>query len=122
VQQRELVVLSLRQPGSTSQSSIKEPKISLPTKFHGTCSQFRGFLNKLCLVINMHPNRYPSDGSRVGLVGPSMVCTITREEIPNLKELETFIVGFQASFNTTYSLRTTINKIRRVLRQGDQPA
>jgi hypothetical protein len=39
VQQLELVVLSLRQ-GSTSHSSIKEPKISLPAKFDGTRSQF----------------------------------------------------------------------------------
>jgi hypothetical protein len=30
VQQLELLVLSLRQQGSTSQSFIKEPKISLP--------------------------------------------------------------------------------------------
>jgi hypothetical protein len=44
VQQLELVVLSLRQQGSTSHSSIKEPKISLPTMFDGTRSQFRGFL------------------------------------------------------------------------------
>jgi hypothetical protein len=40
VQQIELVVLSLRQQGSTSHSSIKEPKISLLAKFDGTRSQF----------------------------------------------------------------------------------
>jgi hypothetical protein len=63
VQQLELVVLSLRQQGSTSHSSIKEPKISLPAQFDGTHSQFRGFLNQVRLVINMHPNRYLSDAS-----------------------------------------------------------
>jgi hypothetical protein len=38
VQQLELLVLSLRQQGSISQSSIKESKIRLPIKFDGTCS------------------------------------------------------------------------------------
>jgi hypothetical protein len=38
VQQLELVVLSLQQQGAASQSSIKEPKISLPAEFDGTRS------------------------------------------------------------------------------------
>ena len=69
VQQLEAIVLSLRQQASTSQSLLKEPKISLPTKFDGTRSQFRGFLNQVRLIIHMHPNRYPTDTTRVGLVG-----------------------------------------------------
>ena len=45
VQQLEVVVLSLRQQASTSQSLLNRPKISLPTKFDGKRSQFQGFLN-----------------------------------------------------------------------------
>ena len=38
-------------------------------KFDGTRLQLRGFLNQVRLVIQMHPSRYPTDASRVGLVG-----------------------------------------------------
>jgi hypothetical protein len=128
VQQLELVVLSLRQQASTSQTLIKEPKISLPAKFDGTRSQFRGFLNQVRLVINMHPNRYPNDASRVGLVGTLLTGTalawfapLLEKKSPVLENFETFITEFQESFSDTDSVRTAINKIRR-LRQGDRPA
>jgi hypothetical protein len=128
VQQLELVVLSLRQQGSMSQSFIKEPKISLPAKFDGTRSQFRGFLNQVRLIINMHPNRYPTDASRVGLVGTLLTGTalawfapLLEKKSPVLENFDTFITEFQASFSDTDSVRTAINKIRR-LRQGDRPA
>ena len=38
-------------------------------KFDGTQSQFRGFLNQVRLVIQMHPSRYPTGASRMGVVG-----------------------------------------------------
>ena len=41
VQQLEAIMLSLRQKGSTSQSFLKEPKISLPTKFDAIVSVSR---------------------------------------------------------------------------------
>ena len=92
IQHHEAVVLSLPQQASTSQNLLKEPKISLPTKFDGTRSQFQGFLNKIRLLIHMHPKRYPIDVGRVGLVGTlligtctSMVCSIAREEVPNTR-------------------------------------
>ena len=69
VQQLEATIVSLQQQGSSSQGIHREPKIGLPTKFDGTRSQFRGFLNQVRLVIQMHPSRYPTDASRVGLVG-----------------------------------------------------
>ena len=128
VQQLEAVVLSLRQQASTSQSLLKEPKISLPTKFDGTRSQFRGFLNQVRLIIHMHPNRYPTDTTRVGLVGTLLTGTalawfapLLEKKSPILENFDTFINEFQASFGDTDSVRTAINKIRR-LRQGDRPA
>jgi hypothetical protein len=48
---------------------IKEPRISLPDKFDGTRSKFRGFVNQIQLITFLQPQRYPTDESRVGLVG-----------------------------------------------------
>jgi hypothetical protein len=69
VKQLEATIVSLQQQGSNHQGIHKDPKFGLPTKFDGTRSQFRGFLNQVRLVIQMHPSRYPTDVSRVGLVG-----------------------------------------------------
>ena len=60
---------ALQQQGSSPQGFHKEPKIGLPVKFDGIRSQFRGFLNQVRLVLQMHPSRYPTDASRVGLIG-----------------------------------------------------
>ena len=127
VQQLELLVVSLRQQGSTCQSFITEPKISLPAKFDGTRSQFRGFLNQVRLVINMHPNRYPTDASRVGLVGTLLTGTalawfapLLEKKSSVLENFEAFITEFKETFSDTDSVRTVINKIRR-LHQGDRP-
>ena len=51
VQQFEATIVSLQQQGSSTQGILKEPKISLPLKFDGTQSQFRGFPNQVRLVI-----------------------------------------------------------------------
>ena len=128
VHELELALVSLRQQASSSQNLCKEPKICLPGKFDGTRSQFRGFLNQVRLVIHMHPNRYPTDSSRVGLVGTLLSGTalawfapLLEKKSPLLNNFEEFIKEFQASFGDTDSIRTAINKLRR-LRQGDRPA
>ena len=69
MQQLEATIVSLQQQGPSPQRIHKEPKVGLPTKFDETRSQFRGFLNQVCLLIQMHPSRYPTDASRVRLVG-----------------------------------------------------
>ena len=56
VQQLEATIVALQQQGSSTQGIHKEPKIGLPMKFDGTRSQFRGFPNKVQLVIQMHPS------------------------------------------------------------------
>jgi hypothetical protein len=78
--------------------------------------------------MNMHPNRYPNDASRVGLIrtlltGTTLVwfAPLLEKKFPIFENFETFIAKFQASFSDTDSVRTTINKIRR-LTQGDRPA
>ena len=47
----------------------KEPRVSLPDKFDGTRSKFRGFVNQIRLITFLQPEHYPTDEARVGLVG-----------------------------------------------------
>ena len=65
VQQLEVTIVSSQQEGSSTQGTPKEPKFNLPMKFDEIRSQFRGFLNQILLVIQMHPSSYPTDASRV---------------------------------------------------------
>ena len=50
-------------------NETKEPRVSLPEKFDGTRSKFRGFVNQVRLITILQPQRYPTDVARVGLVG-----------------------------------------------------
>ena len=118
VHELELTLLSLRQQASCSQSIPKEPKICLPGKFDGTRSQFRGFLNQVCLVIHMHPSRYPTDASRVGLVGTLLSGTalawfapLLEKRSSLLEDFDAFIEEFKASFGDMDSVRTAINNM-----------
>ena len=128
VHQLEAALITLRQQALQAPNSTKEPKISLPSKFDGTRSQFRGFLNQVRLVFQMHPTRYPTDSARVGLVGTLLTGTtlawfapLLEKKCPILDNFDEFVKEFQACFGDTDSMRTTINKIRRI-RQGDRPA
>ena len=47
----------------------KEPRISLLEKFDGTSSTFRGFVNQIQLIIALQSERYPTEESRVRLIG-----------------------------------------------------
>ena len=121
VHQLEATILTLREQASGAQNSPREPKISLPAKFDGTRSLFRGFLNQVRLVIQLHPNRYPTDVARVGLVGTLLCSTVLAwftplldKKSPLMEDFEAFVKEFQASFGDTDSTRTTINKIRRL--------
>ena len=128
VQQLESTIIILQQQRVEGQGSIKEPKISLPAKFDGSRTHFRGFLNQVCLVIQMETMRYPIDASRVGLVGTlltgialSWFAPLLEKNSPLLNNFEEFIKEFKACFGDTDGVSTTINKIR-TLRQGDQPS
>ena len=67
----------------------------------------------------MHPSRYPTDVSRVGLVGMLLsgsalawFAPLLEKESPLLNNFEEFLSDFKACFGDTNSIRTTINKIR----------
>ena len=74
----------------------------------------------------MHPTRYPTDASRVGLVGTLLTSTILswfapllETNSPLLNNFEEFIKELKACFGDTDSARTAINKIR-ILREEHQ--
>ena len=67
----------------------------------------------------MHPSRYPTDVSRVGLVGTLLsgsalawFTPLLEKESPLLNNYEEFLREFKACFGDTDNIRTTINKIR----------
>ena len=79
-------------------------------------------------MITLHPSHYPTDVDRMGLVGTSLTGTalawfapLLERHSPLLEDFEGFVKEFQANFGDTDSMRTVVNKIRR-LRQGDRPA
>ena len=79
-------------------------------------------MNQVLLVIQLHPNWYPTNVARVGLVGTLLCGTelawfapLLEKKSPLLEDIEAFVKEFQASFGDTDITRTTINKIRRLL-------
>ena len=51
------------------QAHHQDPKVSLPDKFDGTRSKYRGFVNQLRLIFQLQPDRYPDGRTQVGLLG-----------------------------------------------------
>ena len=115
----QLETTLLQRHATEVQTLSKEPKISLPAKFDGTRSQFRGFLNQVRLVIKLHPSCYPTDVARVGLVGTLLMGTVLpwfapllEKHSPLIEDFDEFIKEFQGNFGVTDSMRTT---------KGDRP-
>ena len=111
---------ALQQHSTRDEEVIQEPKISLPVKFNGTMSQFRGFLNQVQLIIQMDPTRYPPNVSRGGLVGIAPYLTGTtlswfapllEKKSPLLNDFEEFIKEFTICFVDRNSVRSTINNV-----------
>lgn len=108
--------------------SIKEPRISFPEKFDGTRSKFRGFVNQVRLVTLLQPHRYPTEGSRVGLVGTlftrqalSWFAPLFKKNFPILNDFEAFLAAFAEAFGDHDKIRSATTKIR-ALRQGARSA
>jgi hypothetical protein len=107
---------------------IKEPRISLPDKFDGTRSKFRGFVNQIQLITFLQPQRYPTDESRVGLVGTlltgqalSWFAPLFEKRSPILNNFEMFLAAFGEAFGEHDKIRWATTKIRS-LRQGSRSA
>ena len=106
----------------------KEPRVSLPEKFDGTRSKFRGFVNQIRLVIFLQPERYPTEASRVGLVGTllagqalSWFAPLFEKRSAILNNFETFLVAFAEAFGEHDKARWATTKIRS-LQQGSRSA
>jgi hypothetical protein len=106
----------------------KEPRISLPEKFDGTRSEYRGFINQVKLIISLHPSRYSSDKAKVGLVGTLLSKTaqawfapLVEKDSPLLNDFNEFLKEFGATFGDPDRNRTAALKLRN-LRQGSRPA
>jgi Retrotransposon gag protein len=115
-------------PPSTQQDPMvqqrKEPRVSLPDKFDGTRAKFRGFVNQIRLITALQPERYPTEESRVGLVGTlltgqalSWFAPLFEKQSPILNNFGTFLEAFAEAFGEHDKARWATTKIRS-LRQG----
>ncbi len=96
-----------------------EPKISLPEKFDGTRVKFRGFVNQVRLIMQLHLRRYFDDTIRVGFIGTLLTGTaatwfapILETSSPLLQDFNTFMVEFETMFGDSNKARTSANKLR----------
>jgi hypothetical protein len=118
----EAALPSVRQEPMVQQR--KEPRVSLPDKFDGTRSKFRGFVNQIRLITALQAERYPTEESRVGLVGTlltgqalSWFAPLFEKRSPILNNFETFLEAFAEAFGEHDKTRWATTKIRS-LRQG----
>src|SRR4029079_5876314 len=122
----EVVLPSVQQDPVVLQR--KEPRVSLPDKFDGTRSKFRGFVKQIRLITILQPERYPTEEARVGLVGTLLIgqalswCTpLFEKRSPILSHFETFLEAFAEAFGEHDKVRWATTKIRS-LRQGTRSA
>lgn len=106
----------------------KEPRVSLPDKFDGTRSKFRGFVNQIKLITVLQPERYPTEEARVGLVGTlltgqalSWFAPLFKKRSPILSNFEMFLEAFAEAFGEHDKVRWATTRIRS-LRQGMRSA
>ena len=109
-------------------TQYREPKIALPEKFDGSRSKFRGFLNQIRLIIQLHPHRYPDDSTQVGLIGSLLIGTALAWLAPLiesndaiLRNFPVFVHEFEATFGEADKAQVAANKIR-LLVQGNRAA
>ena len=111
---------------SLASSHFFEPKVSLPEKFDGTRSRFRGFINQIRLIIRLQPQRYGDGLRQVGLVGTLLsgpaqawFAPLVETSSPLLEDFPAFLAELEATFGETDRRRTTLNKIY-ALEQGSR--
>lgn len=81
-------------PATSQRTNYKEPKLSLPEKFNGDRTKFRGFANQVRLFMFMQPLRYPTAASQVGLIGTLLTGTALNWFSPILEKKFTIIIRF----------------------------
>ena len=113
---------------TTSNNEAKEPQVSLPEKFDGTRSKFWGFVNQVRLITILQPQRYPTDATRVGLVGTlltgqalSWFAPMFEKNAAIFSNFEAFLGAFSEAFGEHDKIRSATTKIRS-LHQGTRLA
>ena len=116
------------QASASSHSYTLEPKISLPDKFDGTRSRFRGFVNQIRLIIRLQPQRYHDDFRQVGLVGTLLsgpaqawFAPLVETSSPLLEDFPAFLAEFESTFGETDRRRSALTKLYS-LQQGSRAA
>jgi hypothetical protein len=93
-----------------------EPQINLPKKFDGTRIKFRGFVNQVRLIMQLHPRRYFVGTLLIGTAA-AWFAPILETSSPLLQDFNAFMAEFEAMFGDSDKARTSANKLRR-LQQG----
>ena len=108
--------------------SMKEPKASMPDKFDGTRSNFRGFVQQVRLYLRLYPFRYPDGFTQVAFIGTllsgnarSWFAPLLEKDSPILYNLEAFMERFTAAFGDSDREGVAERKIQN-LRQGSRSA
>ncbi|OMJ17865.1 Retrotransposon-derived protein PEG10, partial [Smittium culicis] len=99
-------------------------RISLPERYNGDRSQFRGFTNQCRLLFFTHPDHYPSETNKVGLIislltGNALrwVSPYIEKGSPVLQDYELFMKEFSKVFDDPQRTQTANDAIR-ALRQA----
>jgi hypothetical protein len=111
-----------------SRTSTKEPKASMPDKFDGTRTNFRGFVQQVRLYLRLYPSRYPDGFTQVAFIGTllsgnarSWFAPLLEKDSPILYNLEAFMERFTAAFGDSDREGVAERKIQN-LRQGSRSA
>jgi len=87
-----------------------EPKISLPEKFDGTHLKFRGFVNQVRLIMQLHPYHYFDDTTRVGFIGTLLTGSVAAWFAPIL---ETYPLSYKISTPLWRNLKQCLGTVTR---------
>ena len=110
-----------QQVPTTSNNKAKEPRVSLPEKFDNTHSKFWGFVNQVRLITILQPQRYPTDATRMGLVGTlltgqalSWFAPLFEKNAAILSNFEAFLGAFSEAFGEHDKIRSATTKIHNL--------
>jgi hypothetical protein len=109
-------------------TKYRKPRVSLHKKFDSTRSKFQGFVNQVQLITILQPERYPTEQSRVGIIGTllteqalSWFALLFERKALVLNNFEAFLGALAEVFKDHDKAHSATTKIR-ILWQGSCPA
>ncbi|OMJ12323.1 Retrotransposon-derived protein PEG10 [Smittium culicis] len=103
------------------------PKIALPERYDGKKNEYRGFVNQCNLLFFLHPQEYPTDAAKVGLIfslltGDALrwASPLLENNNPAMHHHSQFMKEFSKVFDDPQREKTANDAIRS-LRQGKEP-